>query len=226
MRIIKQLLFISCTLLFMSCEKEKAIELEHFNFDTKVSTFISDKNKYENYENYYKIKNLIIGADTIVDGEFIGSEKPIRIDYTRDITSYNDVIARFGQYDFNAINFATTLKGNIMIFNGVASKISKKETEEFVELLNEKYGKSIQTKGHFTKPFDVYTWQLKDRIIKYSVVTIDGSNTLKIDLNKSKNALENQNKEPHIEAYLFIIKKDYQKEILGKLTGGDFVYLQ
>ena len=162
-----------------------------------------------------------------MDGEFIGSEKPIRIDYKRDITSYNDVIARFGQYDFNAINFATTLNGNIMIFNGVASKISRKETDKFVELLNEKYGKSTKTKGNFiTQTFNIYTWQLKDRIIKYSVVTNDESNTLKIDLNKSKETIENQSKKPHIEAYLFIIKKDYKEKILGKLTGGDFVYLE
>lgn len=143
MKIIKHLLFINFTLLFMSCEKEKAIELENFNFDTKISTFISDKNKYENYENYYKIKNLVIGADTIVDGEFIGSEEPIRIDYKRDIISYNDIIARFDEYDFNAINFATTLNGKIMIFNGVDNKITIKETQKFVELLNNKYVKSL-----------------------------------------------------------------------------------
>ena len=228
MKIIKQLLFISFALLFISCKKEKAIELENFNFDTKVSTFISDRNKYETYDNYYKIKNLVIGADTIVDGEFIGSEKPIRIEYTRDISSYNDIIARFGEYDFNAINFATTLKGNIMIFNGVASKISLKETEKFVELLNEKYGKATETKGHFIKPFDVYTWQLKDRIIKYSVVTKDESNTMKIELSTSKIPNRTEKEDSHIEAYIFIIKKEYQEEIFGKLKihGGDFVYLE
>jgi len=226
MKIFKQLLFISFPLVLIGCKKEKAIELEDFNFNTKVSTFISDKNKYETYDNYYKIKNEVIGADTIVDGEFIGSEKPVRIEYTRDISSANDIIARFDEYDFNAINFATTLDGKIMIFNGVASKTSLKDTQKFVELLNEKYGKSTKTKGHFVKPFDVYTWLLKDRIIKYSVVANDDSNTMKIEVNELKNTIKNNKQESHIEAYIFIIKKEYQNELVGKITGGDFVYLE
>lgn len=222
MKKITFLIFVSILSFLTNCKKEEAIELEDFNFNTKTSTYVSAKNKYKTYDNYYQIKSEVIGADTIYDGEFIGSEKPIRIEYRQNIFSYNDVLARFDNFDFNAINFATTLDGKIMVFNGVAGRISQKEAQQFVELLNKKYGKTEKSKGSFIKPYDIYTWPLKDRIIKYCVISDDESNTLKIVADKE--ILKEDKIASHFKAYIFIVKKEYTNQIIGKMESGDLLY--
>lgn len=220
----KQYRLLLLALLLISCKKESAIELENFNLDSKLSTFVSDKNKHKTYTNYYQIKSEIIGADTVSDGEFIGSEQPIRIDYKQQTFSYKDVIARFGDFEFNAINFATTVTGKLMVFNAVAGKISPEETQNFVQLLNDKYGKAVKTKGDFIKPFDIYTWQLKDRIIKYSVVSEDDSNNLKITTDQNQQTMKESNKETYLKAYVYIIKKEYADQVIGEMSSGDLLY--
>lgn len=221
---IKPHLFLLFALLLIGCKKEPAIELEDFNLDSELSTFLSAKNKHKTYTNYYQIKSEIIGADTVSDGEFIGSEQPIRIDYKQQMFSQKDVIARFGDFEFNAINFATTITGKLMVFNALAGKISLKETESFVRLLDEKYGKSAKTKGEFIKPFDIYTWQLKDRIIKYCVVSDDDSNALKIVTDKDQHTIKEGNNETYLKAYIYIIKKEYADQVIGKMSSGDLLY--
>lgn len=214
-----------CILIFLTgCKKEEVIELEDFNFNNKTSAYFSDKDRYQTYDNYYKIKSEVIGVDTISDGEFIGSEKPIRIEYRQEIFSNDDVLARFDDFDFNAINFATTIKGDMMVFNAVADKISLKGANRFVEFLDKKYGKSKKVKEHLIKPYDLYTWQLKDRIIKYGVVTHDGTNTMKIEADESGGSIKSGISEPHIRAYIYIIKKEYADQVIGKMSSGDLLY--
>ncbi|WP_027388666.1 hypothetical protein [Chryseobacterium gregarium] len=220
-----KIIIVLSTLLFLTnCKKEEAIELQDFNFNNKTSAYFSDKDKYKTYDNYYQIKSEVIGADTIYDGEFIGSEKPVRIEYKQEMFSYNDVLARFDDFNFNAINFATTLEGKMMVFNAVAGKISSKETEKFVELLDGKYGKSKKTKETFIKPYDIYTWQLKDRIIKYCIVGDNENNTMKIETDETGSSINNGAKEPHLKAYLYIIKNEYAKQIIGIMSSGDLLY--
>jgi len=221
---IKQYRLLLLALLLIGCKKEPAIELEDFNLNSKVSTFVSDKNKYKTYTNYYQIKSEIIGADTVSDGELIGSEQPIRIDYKQQMFSYEDVIARFGDFEFNAINFATTVTGKLMVFNAVAGKISLKETQSFVQLFNDKYGKAAKTKGEFIKPFDIYTWQLKDRIIKYCVVSEDDSNALKVGTDKNQHTVKQGKKETYLKAFIYIIKKEYADQVIGQMSSGDLLY--
>lgn len=220
-----KIIFVFICLLFLtSCKKEKVIELQNFNFNNKKSTYFSDKDKYKTYDNYYQIKSEVIGVDTISDGEFIGSEKPIRIEYRQEIFSNKDVLARFGDFDFNAINFATTIDDKMMVFNAVAGEISLKETKKFVELLDEKYGKSKVSKETFIKPYDIYTWRLADRIIKYCVVSDDESNTIKIEDDQENKKINNGKKNSHIRAFLYIIKNEYASQVIGKMSSGDLLY--
>jgi len=225
-QMIKQHRLLLFALLLAGCKKEPAIELENFNLDSKASTFVSAKNKHKTYTNYYQIKSEIIGADTVSDCNFIGIEQPVRIDYKQQTFSRQDVIARFGDFEFNAINFATTVNGKLMVFNGVAGKISLQETQSFVEQLNEKYGKAAKTKAEFIKPFDIYTWQLKDRIIKYCVVSADDGNTLKISTDKDGDTSKEGNKKTYLQAYIYIIKKAYADQVIGKMSSGDLLYCE
>lgn len=222
----KIIFLLICLLFLTSCKKEKVIELQDFNFNNKRTTYFSDKDKYKTYDNYYQIKSEVIGVDTISDGEFIGSEKPIRIEYRQEIFSTNDVLAKFDDFEFNAINFATTVDDKMMVFNAVAGEISLKETKKFVELLDQKYGKSKVGKETFIKPYDMYTWRLVDRIIKYCVVTDDESNTIKIEEDKLNKRINNGKNEPHLRAFLFIIKNEYANQVIGKMSSGDLLYCQ
>jgi hypothetical protein len=138
--------------------------------------------------------------------------------------SYEDVIARFGDFEFNAINFATTVTGKLMVFNAVAGKVSLKETQSFVQLFNDKYGKAAKTKGEFIKPFDIYTWQLKDRIIKYCVVSEDDSNALKVGTDKNQHTVKQGKKETYLKAFIYIIKKEYADQVIGQMSSGDLLY--
>ncbi|WEK70285.1 MAG: hypothetical protein P0Y62_01780 [Candidatus Chryseobacterium colombiense] len=212
-----------CLLFLTSCKKEKAIELEDYNFNSKTSTYFSAKDKYKTYDNYYQIKSEVIGVDTISDGEFIGSEKPIRIDYRQEIFSNEDVLARFDGFDFNAINFATTIDGRMMVFNAVAGKISLEDTKKFVAVLDEKYGKSKVSTETFIMPYKIYTWHLKDRIIKYCVVTADENNALKIE-DQADKGFNIENRKPHLRAFLYIIKNEYADQVIGKMSSGDLLY--
>ncbi|WP_426479315.1 hypothetical protein ACP3T3_07650 [Chryseobacterium sp. CBSDS_008] len=213
-----------CLLFLTSCKKEQAIELQDFNFNNKTATYFSHKDKYKTYDNYYQIKSEVIGVDTIYDGEFIGSEKPIRIEYRQEIFSNKDVLARFDDFDFNAINFATTVDGKMMVFNAVAGEISLKETKKFIALLDEKYGKSKISQEAFIKPYDIYTWRLVDRIIKYCVVPDDESNTLRIEAGQTNKSTDNGKKKSHIKAFLYIVKNEYANQIIGKMSSGDLLY--
>ncbi len=220
----KVILVLSLLLFFTSCKKEEAVELQDFDFKNKTSTYFSDKDKYKTYDNYYQIKSEVIGVDTIYDREFIGSEKPIRIEYRQEIFSNEDVLARFDNFDFNAVNFATTLDNRMMVFNAVAGNISLEETKNFVELLDEKYGKSKKTKENFIKPYDIYTWLLKDRIIKYCVVADDGSSTIKMEVDEKNKSITSGSGETHYKAYIYIVKNEYANQIVGQMSSGDLLY--
>lgn len=214
----------------ISCKgQEKALSdeplrLENFDFNTKISTLLPDKNKSKNYDGYYEIKSGVIVVDTIKDGDYTGSEKPIRIEYREKGYSSEDILATFEDFNFNAINLATTLEGNIMVVNALIGEISLKETQRFVKLLDKKFGKSTKTKGDFIKPFDIYTWEYKDRIIKYSIVEDDERSTLKIVVDKENKIIINEKKEPHFEAYIYLIKKEYADKVIGKMRTGDLIY--
>jgi hypothetical protein len=203
---------------------EEPLQLENFDFETKISTLVPEKNKVINkYGEYYKLKSEIMIVDTIKDREFIESEQLIRIQYGQGGYTFQDALAKFRDFDFNAISLATTLGGKIMIVNGLVGKIDLYETQDFIKLLNKKYGKAIQTKSEFVRPFDIFTWQLKDRIIKYCIVGNDETNTIKFVVDNENKEIDNGKKEQYFEAYIYIIKNEYAETLIGKM-GSDFSY--
>lgn len=196
---------------------KESLQLENFDFDTKISTLLPEETKSKEYAGYYKVKSEMIEVDTVSDGEFIGSEKPVRIEYRQQSFSTSDVLANFDDFEFNAINLVTDMNGKLMLINGVAGETDKGKTEGFVSKLNKIYGNSKKTKGEFAgQNFDIHTWPLKERIIRYCVVFDDEKSTLTIGGDKN----------PHYKSYLYVIKKEFQNQIFGKVSSGDFVYLE
>ena len=230
----KLLLFLTIPLSIIACRGQEnripaslakqPLQLEDFDFNTKFSTILPEDTKSKEYAGYYQVKSEMLEVDTISDGEFIGSEKPVRIEYRQRSFSTRDVLANFGSFEFNAVNFATTLDGNIMMINAVVGQTELKEVNSLKEKLDKKYGKSTKTTGEFVgKNFDIYNWQLKDRIIRYSLVLDDEENTMKLEIDGHK--ISSGKKDPHYKGYLFVIKKEYKDKIFDNVSSGDFVFL-
>lgn len=206
---------------------EEPLQLEQFDFNTKLATLLPEETRSKEYSGYYKVKSEMLEVDTVSDGEFIGSEKPVRIEYRQRSFSSRDILANFGSSKFNALNFATSLDGEIMLINAVAGQTDKEQSRDLIETLDKKYGKATPSQGEFiNRKFDMYTWQLKDRIIRYSLVLDNEENTLKIEVDNEQKTIKNGEKEPHYQGYLFIIRKGYEDNIFGKASSGDFVYLE
>lgn len=206
---------------------EEPLQLENFDFRTKLSILLPEKTKSKEYNGYYELKSEMLRVDTISDGEFIGSGKPVRIEYHQQSFSNEDILAKFGNEEFNAVNLATTLDGKIIFLNALIDKTDLKQTKVFIETLDKKYGKSTKTKGKFSDiNFDIFTWQLKDRIIRYTTVFDNEENVLKIEVDKENKKIMNGDKNPHYKGYIFIIKKEYKDQIFGKVSSGDFVFLE
>jgi len=73
------------------------------------------------------------------------------------------------------------MDGKIMLISAVVGKTTINTTNDLVGYLTKKHGKPVKTKGEFvSKNFDIYTWQLKDRMIRYSIVLDNEENTLKL----------------------------------------------
>ena len=230
---IYRLLLLKCLFfLLMSCNGQmksidtQPLDLENFDFQTKFSTLIPDSNKMPDVsDRYYEIKSEGLLAHTIYGDGYSIPEEPIRIEYRRISFSYEETLATFAGFNFNAINLVMTLDGKMMVVNALAGEISLKETQRFINLLNKKYGKETKTVEKFMeKPFDIFTWELEDRIIKYCIVHDDESNALKFVLDKENSTIRSGEKEPHFKAYIYLVKKEYANEVIGKMSSGDLHY--
>ena len=206
---------------------KEAVQLENFDFNTKISTLLPADTKSKDYAGYYQVKGEFIQIDTIADDNFIGKEKPLRIEYRQRSYSSRDVLAKVDDYEYNAVNLATTLDGKIMLISAVVGKTTINDSNDLVAYLTKKYGKPVKTNGDFaSKNFDIYTWQLKDRMIRYSMVLDNEESTLKIEVDQERKQIKGGDKNPHYTGYIFVIKNEYKDKIFEYPSSGDFVYLQ
>ncbi|MFI0430157.1 hypothetical protein [Mariniflexile sp. HMF6888] len=206
---------------------EAPLQLENFDFNTKLSTLLPEKTKSKEYHGYYQLKSEMMEVDTISDGAFVGSEKPIRIEYKQQSFSSRDILAKFGNEKFNAVNLVTTMDGKIMLVNALIGETDVAKTKRFVETLDKKYGVGVKSKGEFIdQSFDIYTWTLKDRIIRYSLVIDNEANTLKIEVDEENKKIMNGEKKAHYKGYIYVVKSEYKDQIFGEVGSGDFVFLE
>ncbi|WP_306349716.1 hypothetical protein [Flavobacterium sp. '19STA2R22 D10 B1'] len=217
------------------------LDLEQFSFDLNVATFYPKKYILKNNPEYYEIpihnnlglekKVQLIKKDTLFtkydvfsDLSFEKDKVPRWIVYNRKNYSNFDTLATYGKYTFQALNILTTLDQKVAIINGLMGYIDQKDANEFIQYLNTKYGKAIKTEGKFIEKTDVYTWETNDRILKYCIAFQEEKNTLVIEVDKDNKTLKNGEKNPHFEAYFFILKKEYAPQLIGKIDSSDFLY--
>jgi len=205
---------------------EEALQLEDFDFSTNISTLLPEKTKSKVYSGTYELKSEMLEADTVSDGDY-GSETPVRIEYKQQSFSSEDVLAEFAGEEFNAVNLVTAMDGSIMLVNALKDLAGLKQMRTFIETLEKKYGKPVKSKGKFAnQDFDLYTWQLNDRIIRYSVVLESEENTLRLEVDENTKKVSEGKKESHYKGYIYILKNEFKDKIFGKVSSGDFVFLE
>jgi hypothetical protein len=229
------LILFASTLMFTICNGQtKAIgdgplNLETFNFDTKISDLYPERNKSKDYKGVYEIKGALhsqmVEKDTTYINEYSANKKAVGIQYLQKSSTSIDEMAFFENQKFQKINVATTLNGKIKAINAVADELTEQKSAELLKKLANKYGKPKKLKNSWDEKFTIYEWTAKNRIIRYVSAYDDESTTMKIVINEEKQTISSGNKEPHYVGYLFIINPALKSEVFGKIKTGDFVYL-
>ena len=159
---------------------ESPLELENFDFNLNIKTFIPEK--YYSQESQLivipvnggtvAIKRDTIYRDSIhfhTPNEFSIQKIPEWILYKERFNSSHDLYVKFGEFQFRNIGFAVSLDNKIMAV-GVQTPygFNKEMNDNFVRLLTNKYGDYSADEGEGV--FSIYTkysWELNDRIIHY-----------------------------------------------------------
>lgn len=235
MRKVKIFPVLSLAICLMSCHAqvkpigEAALQLKGLNFDTDISSLYPDKNKNKQFEGYYDVKsNVQMGmtkVDTVYEDNYSDEKKPKWVEYRAQSSSSEDTNALFDGFPFNTVNVVAGLDHKLMVVNGVAMEVTDQASKKLIAKLDGLYGKHTRADDEFFhKPFQIYTWKLGDRLIKYCTVYDDESNVLKLEVDKDKKTIQSAAKESHVEGFIYIINKTYEKQVVGQMNTGDLIY--
>lgn len=226
------ILLLLSTILFYGQTKpigEEPLNLENFNFDTKILDLYPEKNKSKEYNGFYEIKGTIhsqlVAKDTTFINEYSENKKAIGIEYRQQSSTSIDTMAIFENQQFQKVNVATTISGTIKIISSVADEITPQQCNGLIKKLVKKYGKPKKLKNSWNETFTIYEWTTKNKTIRFVSAFDDESTTMKLIINKKNQTIASGEKEPHYVGYLFIINPLLKTEVFGKMKTGDFVYL-
>ncbi len=209
---------------------EVPVDLEQFNFATKISTLFPEKYHSKTYDNAYEIPvdengMVMIQLDTTLISE--GGRKAIGLEYRQ--LNWNSVtpLALFEKHIFQKINIATTLDGKIKAFAALADDMTQTDQTSLLKMLKKKYGTPKKMKNNWDEKLTILEWTKQDRIIRYvGKYDDERQGTMTIVVDQNKGTISEGEKEPHFKAYLFLINPKLKNEVFGKLRTGDFVYLE
>lgn len=166
------LILIVNILLLISCRGQvqpigkSPLNLESFNFDTQIEKLYPNSEKVNHEGEYYTIPSQQHITSKHVVYENNDAKIPKWIEYRQNGSSASEELAYIFNLKFDEVNVATTLENKIILVSGSANERDKEGINKAVETLTEKYGQSTVSVGHFGYDFNVYTWNLTDRIIK------------------------------------------------------------
>ena len=228
----KNIILLANIFLILSCEGqikpigEAIIDLEKFNFNTKISELYPQKNKSKEYKNTYIMKgfnNNEIFVST--DSTFINETKGI--EYIQGNSSSLDSIASFSYHIFQKINTISSINGEIKLINGVSHWVKKTEYHNFLELLNNKYGKPEKSLKNQNDKSVFYQWSLNDKIIRFVVTPNNENNELNKMMNKVQQKNTTDTEEARFNCYLYIVNPIYKTDILKqKYFSGDLTFFK
>ncbi|ADV48999.1 hypothetical protein Celal_1697 [Cellulophaga algicola DSM 14237] len=209
-------------ILFLSCKNqvkpigEGILDLENFDFDTKVSELYPERLKSKEYTDSYIVKGYTEESLVRVSGS----------EYLQGSKFSLDSIAKFDRHIFQAVNLVATSDNKIKLINGVAHWVSSSEINDLFKLLNDNYGQPKNLICSWKNELVLYEWTLDDRIIRFVSTVDNDSNALNLDLiiNKSYTVRE---EEPVFSYYFYVLNLEYKKDILEDIyLSGDLVYFR
>ncbi len=219
------------SIIFLSCQgqsnKEKKntrnikigetpLILDTLNFSLDVRRFYSDED----------FKKGRIKKDTVFTSkEDENPNQPAIINYSQKVSYLKDTLALMGNQPFCTIHTLTTIDNKLMGISAETKSITQKESDNFIKFLTIKYGQYRKDTSKFVDKYEVYLWQLNDRIIQYSPM-IDKTVKLTLSIDNSKETNTKEQSEPLYKGYIFIAKKDFTNQIVDNIMSGIFVYFR
>ena len=202
---------------------EKPLELENFDFDLNIKTFIPEK-YLEGFGSFHIPANggyVFMKRDTIYWDEpndrFFAkkiSENAKWILYHQSGNSTDNWLSKYGKFPFLHIGFAVSLDYKTMAVRAQTPEFSKTENDEFIELLKSKYGEYEQEtgEGNLFSIYEAYTWNLTDRLIIYTAYHKDKNYDMSTVSSSSPISLSDWS--DNYIGYFYIYSKEYADKII------------
>ena len=213
---------------------EKTIKLDDFDFSTSISEILPERYKKntEYGDEIYLVPS--VSGENVYERDSCRSystDEVLWIEYRHGMRSWTDEYLSMAGRTFNAANFATTLDGRIFVVSGFIDELTQAENDDFIAQLSKRYGEPEHTKNSFfIEDYDLYTWTLEDRTLKYAVATTDESNAVKFEVERNEAGeltdIRPGERETHLQSYFFVIAAAWKERFLasGHPRSGDFVF--
>lgn len=215
---------------------EKTIKLDDFDFSTPISEILPERYKNTEYgDDFYQVPSSSglgwngYGKET---RRALDTDEALWIEYKHGSSTSIDEYLSMAGLICNAANFATTLDGRIFVASGYIDELTQAENDDFIAQLSKRYGEPVHTEESFCSEYDLYTWTLKDRTIKYAVVTTDDSNALILEMERNDAGKlfptgpgKHEHRTYH-QGRIFVIDAAWKDRFLASdhYPSGDFVY--
>ena len=198
---------------------EAPINLENFNFNTKIEVLIPEKYRDESDTDYesYRFSSRNGSPNSFTKNTiFIDENNPkkgiIRTEFYQTVSSNRDIAAAFKNQTFNRVSFVLDQNNQIYVVCAVAMIVTEKEQKDLIKQLSSNYGQHKKYKGKSTGNYSVYEWQTKDKIIRYSSVFVDGNDIIEKHLVDDEQPEMIPKKVSRFEGYFYLIKKQKIKD--------------
>jgi hypothetical protein len=176
----------------------KKLDLENFDFNKKIEDYFSEDKflQKETYEIDYDSTNIVTTYMTI-----------------------GDSLSVFDKTYFNGISIMKDKRDKLMALTTFFKHDNDiRPLKDFIASLNNKYGNpAIIKRKSLNSEYTSCYWQLEDRMI-----IVNSTYNTELYQKKDENSLQDN---VEFETELFIVKKESQNEIIGKIHNGEWMNL-
>ena len=176
----------------------KKLDLESFDFNKKIEDYFSEDKflQKDTYEIDYDSTNIVTTYMTL-----------------------GDSLSFFDKTNFNGIIIMKNNQDKLIALKTVFShKNDIQPLKKLINFLDNKYGKrTIVKRNGFNEDYTSCYWQLHDRLI-----VVNSAYNTELYQKKNENSLQD---DVDFTTALFIVQKDYQNEIIGKIHRGEWMDL-
>lgn len=212
---------------------EETIGLDDFDFTTPISAIFPESYVDSTYGSAWFQVPSCSGYNLYHKEEcfnFAG-DSALWVTYQHQSSCSADEYLSMAGRPFPAANFATTSDVRIFAVGGSISGITQDASDDFIARLSKSYGEPVCNEESFgSRVYNLYTWTLEDRTVKYAAVTTDEHNVLKIEHVYNEDGsladIREGKRRRSINGYIFVIDAAWRDRFLltDCAVSGDFSY--